>query len=85
MAIADRVRAIAEEKRCTPAQLALAWLLSKPGVIPIPGTTSVKRLEENVRAADLKLSNGDIARIEDGLPKPAGTRYNAAMLGLVNG
>jgi aryl-alcohol dehydrogenase-like predicted oxidoreductase len=85
LAIADRVRDIAEKKNCTPAQLALAWLLSRPDVIPIPGTSSLARLEENVRAVDVKLSDSDIAAIEDMLPKAAaGARYDPAMLDLVD-
>jgi aryl-alcohol dehydrogenase-like predicted oxidoreductase len=85
MAIADGVRKIAEKKNCTPAQLALAWLLSKPDVIPIPGTSSVARLEENVRAVDMELSESDLAAIEDVLPKAAaGARYEPAMLDLVD-
>src|SRR5262252_3266900 len=71
LAIADQVRQLASEKGCTPAQLALAWLLTKPDVIPIPGTSSVARLEENVRAADVRLTDSDIARIEQALPKAA--------------
>jgi aryl-alcohol dehydrogenase-like predicted oxidoreductase len=86
LVIADRVRQIANEKGCTPAQLALGWLLTRPDVIPIPGTSSVARLEENVRALDVHLTEGDIARIEQALPKgaAAGTRYDAAMLDLVD-
>jgi aryl-alcohol dehydrogenase-like predicted oxidoreductase len=87
LAIADRVRGLAAEKGCTPAQLALAWLLTKPDVIPIPGTSSVARLEENVGAAGLHLTGADIARIEDAVPKgvAAGTRYDPAMLQLIDG
>lgn len=85
LAIADRVREIADEKSCTPAQLALAWLLSKRDVIPIPGTSSLTRLEENVRAVDVELSESDLAAIEDVLPKAvAGARYDPVMLDLVD-
>ena len=86
LAIADQVRQLASEKGCTPAQLALAWLLTKPDVIPIPGTSSVARLEENVRAADVRLADSDIARIEQALPKAAaaGARYDPIMLDLVD-
>ena len=85
LAIADHVREIAEKKNCTPAQLALAWLLSKPDVVPIPGTSSLARLEENVRAVDVKLSDSDVAEIEDVLPKAAaGARYDPVMLDLVD-
>lgn len=87
LVIADRVRALADEKGCTPAQLALAWLLTKPDVIPIPGTSSVARLEENVRASEVYLTPGDSARIEQAVPidAAAGTRYDAAALQLVDG
>jgi aryl-alcohol dehydrogenase-like predicted oxidoreductase len=86
LAIADQVRQLASEKGCTPAQLALAWLLTKPDVIPIPGTSSVARLEENVRAVDVRLADSDIARIEQALPKAAaaGARYDPIMLDLVD-
>jgi aryl-alcohol dehydrogenase-like predicted oxidoreductase len=83
---APGVRQLASEKGCTPAQLALAWLLTKPDVIPILGTSSVARLEENVRAADVRLTDSDIARIEQALPKgpAAGARYDPMMLDLVD-
>jgi aryl-alcohol dehydrogenase-like predicted oxidoreductase len=84
--MADRVRQLASEKGCTPAQLALAWLLKRPDVIPIPGTSSLARLEENVHAVDVRLSDSDVARIEKALPKgaAAGGRYDPAMLKLVD-
>lgn len=88
LAIADRLREIAEEKRCTPAQLALAWLLHRhQDVIPIPGTSSTARLEENIRAADISLSEPDLSRIEEALPKgsAAGERYAPQMMKIVNG
>ena len=87
LALADRVRQLAGEKRCTPAQLALAWLLRRPDVIPIPGTSSIARLEENVRAVEVSLSESDIGQIERAVPKgsAAGLRYDAAMLELVDG
>jgi aryl-alcohol dehydrogenase-like predicted oxidoreductase len=85
LAIADCIRDIAGQKDCTPGQLALAWILRKPDVIPIPGTSSLARLEENARAVDVELSDSDIARIEDLLPKAAaGARYDPAMLDLVD-
>jgi aryl-alcohol dehydrogenase-like predicted oxidoreductase len=86
LTIAGRVRELACEKGCTPAQLALAWLLTKPDVIPIPGTSSVARLEENARAANVRLTDSDIARIEQALPKgaAAGARYDPTMLDLVD-
>jgi aryl-alcohol dehydrogenase-like predicted oxidoreductase len=87
MALADRVREVAEKKHCTPAQFALAWLLARhEDVIPIPGTSSVDRLEENVRAADIRLNADDLGRIERVSPKgaAAGARYPSGMLEMVN-
>jgi aryl-alcohol dehydrogenase-like predicted oxidoreductase len=89
LAIADRLRDLAaERKKCTPAQLALAWLIRRhEDVIPIPGTSSIARLEENVRAADIEVSNQDLNRIEQALPKGSvvGERYAPPMMKIVNG
>jgi aryl-alcohol dehydrogenase-like predicted oxidoreductase len=88
LSIADRLREIAGGKDCTPAQLALAWLLTRyRDVIPIPGTSSMARLEENIRAAGIRLSDEDLNRIEHALPKGAvaGERYAPAMMQTVNG
>jgi aryl-alcohol dehydrogenase-like predicted oxidoreductase len=88
LSIADRLREVAEEKHCTPAQLALAWLLRRhQDVIPIPGTSSMARLEQNIRAAEVVLSEPDLKRIEQALPKgsAAGERYVPAMMKIVNG
>ena len=87
LALADHLKKMAEETGHTPAQLALAWLLSREGnVIPIPGTSSIARLAENAAAADIRLSQADLDQIEEISPKgaAAGQRYNPAMLGLVN-
>jgi len=87
LALADRVRELAEAKGCTPAQLALAWLLQRhDDVIPIPGTSSIKRLEENVAAVGIRLSAEDLRHIEEIAPKgaAAGERYNPEMLALTN-
>jgi len=87
LALADHLKKMAEETGHTPAQLALAWLLSREDkVIPIPGTSSLRRLEENAGAADIRLSQVDLDEIEEISPKgaAAGQRYNPAMLGLVN-
>lgn len=74
-AIVDAVRAVAARHGGTPAQIALAWLLAQgPQVVPIPGTKRVERLEENVAAAGLVLSAGDLAEL-DALPAPVGARY----------
>ncbi len=87
VAVADRVQELAREKDCTPAQLALAWLLNRPGVIPIPGTSSEKRLVENAEAVEVHLSASEIAQIEQTVPRgaAAGQRYDPAMQKLVNG
>jgi aryl-alcohol dehydrogenase-like predicted oxidoreductase len=86
VAVADRVRELASEKGCTPAQLALAWLLSRPDVIPIPGTSSEARLVENVQATEVHLSASDVIRIEQAVPRGAATgqRYDPAMQALVD-
>jgi aryl-alcohol dehydrogenase-like predicted oxidoreductase len=80
-------RALAHEAGCTPAQLALAWLLHKaPHLIPIPGTTSLVHLEENLGGARVRLDDELLARIE-ALINPAtvsGARYNAAAQGDVD-
>jgi aryl-alcohol dehydrogenase-like predicted oxidoreductase len=64
-AFVDLLRRIAEHKRATPAQIALAWLLAqKPWIVPIPGTTKLDRLDENLRAADVELTANDLREIE---------------------
>lgn len=73
-------KALAAEAGCTPAQLALAWLLHKaPHVVPIPGTTSVEHLTEDLAAADVQLGAGLIARLEAHINQHtvAGNRYSA--------
>jgi aryl-alcohol dehydrogenase-like predicted oxidoreductase len=76
--LVDRVRAIADQKGVTPAQLALAWLLAQGGdVAPIPGTKRRRYLEENVGASHVTLTADDLARIEEAAPAgaAAGDRY----------
>jgi aryl-alcohol dehydrogenase-like predicted oxidoreductase len=85
--LVDRVKAIAAEKKVTPSQLALAWVLSRgEDVVPIPGTKRRKYLEENVAAAAVKLSPDDLRRIEEAAPKGAfaGTRYPAEQMKRLN-
>jgi aryl-alcohol dehydrogenase-like predicted oxidoreductase len=61
----DLLRQIAERKKTTPARIALAWLLAqKPWIVPIPGTTKLTRLEENIGAAGIELTAGDLREIE---------------------
>ena len=65
-ALIDLLRKIAERKKATPAQIALAWLLArKPWIVPIPGTTKLHRLEENIGAASIELSSDDLREIEN--------------------
>jgi aryl-alcohol dehydrogenase-like predicted oxidoreductase len=69
---------IAERKKATPAQIALAWLLAqKPWIVPIPGTTKLHRLDENIGAAALTLTSGDLREIESAASKITvqGARY----------
>jgi aryl-alcohol dehydrogenase-like predicted oxidoreductase len=66
MALVDLVREVAERKRATPAQIALAWLLAqKPWIVPIPGTTKLHRLEENLGAVEVHLTPADLKEIEE--------------------
>jgi aryl-alcohol dehydrogenase-like predicted oxidoreductase len=78
---------MAAAKGCTPAQLALAWLLTRDSVIPIPGTSSVERMTENVGAADVRLTRQELDEIERLSPKgaAAGERYHASGAALLNG
>lgn len=78
--LVDQLGAIASEKGVTPAQIALAWLLArKPWIVPIPGTTKLHRLEENIGAASVELNSADLAKIEEALSKITvqGDRYPA--------
>jgi aryl-alcohol dehydrogenase-like predicted oxidoreductase len=77
-ALVDLLRRIATEKKATPAQLALAWLLTqKPWIVPIPGTTKLHRLEENIGATSIKLTVDDLAEIASALShiQVQGDRY----------
>jgi aryl-alcohol dehydrogenase-like predicted oxidoreductase len=79
-ALVDRIASIATAKRATPAQIAIAWLLSqKPWIVPIPGTTKLHRLEENVGAAAVELSADDLRTIRQVLDETQvrGDRYPA--------
>jgi aryl-alcohol dehydrogenase-like predicted oxidoreductase len=77
-ALVDLLRAIGERKRATPAQIALAWLVAqKPWIVPIPGTTKLHRLEENIGAAAVELTSDDLRDIESAASKITveGARY----------
>jgi aryl-alcohol dehydrogenase-like predicted oxidoreductase len=81
--LADRVREVADEKGVTPGQLALAWLLHQgEDIIPIPGTKRREYLEENAGAADVVLTQEDLRRIEEAMPRgvAAGERYAAEQM-----
>ena len=78
LVLVAQVRELAEEKGCTPGQLALAWVLAQgDDVAPIPGTKRVAYLEENVGALDVRLDDGDLAALEKAVPRDAvaGDRY----------
>jgi aryl-alcohol dehydrogenase-like predicted oxidoreductase len=86
--LVTRVEEIAREHNCTPAQLALAWVLAQgDDVVPIPGTRHPKRVEENVGALDLVLSENDLRRIDAAAPKgsAAGERYPEKAMTAING
>jgi aryl-alcohol dehydrogenase-like predicted oxidoreductase len=77
-ALVDVLREIAARKEATPAQIALAWLLAqKPSIVPIPGTTKLHRLEENIGAATVELTTDDLREIESAASKITmqGARY----------
>ena len=86
--LVELIRGIAGSKGCTPAQLALAWLLAQgPDVVPIPGTRHVARLEENAGAIDVELTEAELAHIDEVLPPglAQGLRYPEAAMRFVNG
>jgi aryl-alcohol dehydrogenase-like predicted oxidoreductase len=83
MAVVDLLKAIAERKQATPAQVALAWLMAqKPWIVPIPGTTKLHRLEENLGAARVALTPEDLTAIDDAASKISiqGARLPEAVL-----
>jgi aryl-alcohol dehydrogenase-like predicted oxidoreductase len=83
--LAARVQALAREKGCTAAQLALAWLLSRgKDVVPIPGSTRAERVAENAGALDVQLSAADIASLDALAPTVAGERYAEGGMRAVN-
>src|SRR3954452_10221414 len=78
LSLVEQVKELAEDKGCTPGQLALAWVLAQgDDIVPIPGTKRVKYLEENVAATDVTLSADDLKALEDAVPRDAvaGARY----------
>jgi aryl-alcohol dehydrogenase-like predicted oxidoreductase len=86
LGLVEALTEIAGEKGITPAQLALSWILHQgPDIAPIPGTTKIARLEENVGAVDVALSADDLARIAAAVPETAieGERYSASGMAMV--
>ena len=84
--VVDLLGKFAEQKKATPAQIALAWLLAqKPWIVPIPGTTKLHRLEENIGAVDLQLSTDDLRELDIAASKIAvqGARYPEELQKLV--
>jgi aryl-alcohol dehydrogenase-like predicted oxidoreductase len=86
--LVERVEQIARWKKCTPAQLALAWLLTQGNdVVPIPGTKQRRYLEQNLGALEVELTSADLEEIEEVAPKgvAAGDRYHEAGMRTING
>ena len=85
--LVDLIGKFAHEKKATPAQIALAWVLAqKPWIVPIPGTTNLHRLEENLAATSVELTPDDLRRIDDATSKVVlqGARYTEALQRLVD-
>ena len=85
--LVKKVEDLAKQKKCTPSQLALAWVLAQgEDIVPIPGTKRVKYLEENLAALDVNLTSDDLLQIEKILPKGAvaGPRYTEQMMRLID-
>src|SRR5512140_3876173 len=81
-ALVDLLRTIGERKKATPAQIALAWLLAqKPWIVPIPGTTKLKRFEENIGAVEVVLTADDLREIDNAASEITieGERYPEAL------
>ena len=88
MALVELLKRVAAEKQATPARIALAWLLArKPWIVPIPGTTRIHRLEENLGAVNVTLTAADLRKIEESASKipVKGERLPEAVLKLTNG
>ncbi|HTK59095.1 MAG TPA: aldo/keto reductase [Sphingomicrobium sp.] len=86
LAFVDLLKRVAAEKNATPAQIALAWLLAqRPYIVPIPGTTKLHRLDENIGAAKVSLTQADLREIDEGAAhiQPEGDRYAPAQMAMV--
>jgi aryl-alcohol dehydrogenase-like predicted oxidoreductase len=87
LALAEEVKALAERKRCTPAQIALAWVLAQGNdIVPIPGTKRMKYLEDNLGALEVELSPDDLSALDELFPPGAATgeRYAPELMEMVN-
>jgi len=85
--VVDLLAKVAERKRATPGQMALAWLLAqKPWIVPIPGTRKLERLDENLGAAAVKLTSDDLREIESAFSqiKVQGARLSEAHMQLID-
>jgi aryl-alcohol dehydrogenase-like predicted oxidoreductase len=83
--LVTKISELAADKAVTPAQLALAWVLSQgEDIVPIPGTKRRTRLEENVGAVDIELSDDELREIADALPEASGERYPEQMMAIIN-
>ena len=85
-ALVDLLKRVASEKGATPAQIALGWLLAqRPYIVPIPGTTKLHRLEENIGAAEISLSDADLRQIQNAASQIEieGERYAPQQLAMV--
>src|SRR6202041_111349 len=85
--VVDTLGKLAEQKKATPAQIALAWVLAqKPWMVPIPGTTKLHRLEENIAAAAIELSDEDLSEIESATSEITvqGARYSEGAQRMIN-
>jgi len=81
----DLLTRIAERQNATPAQIALGWLLAqKPWIVPIPGTTKLRRLEENIASAEVELTPDDLRELEDAQIEAQGARYSEANQRLID-
>jgi aryl-alcohol dehydrogenase-like predicted oxidoreductase len=86
LAFVDLLKRVAGEKGATPAQIALAWLLAqRPYIVPIPGTTKLHRLQENIGATGIRLTDADLREINEAAShiQPAGDRYAPAQMAMV--
>ncbi|MDR0480618.1 MAG: aldo/keto reductase, partial [Gallionellaceae bacterium] len=88
LALVAKITSFAKDKRCSAAQLALAWVLARDAhIVPIPGTRRIATLEENIGALEVSLSAAELADIDAIFPPDtaAGTRYPETMMGMLNG